>query len=80
MPDFGDAEFASTYRSKFRISVEKRLERFREQSQLRGESLTAFEHLVLQILIVLRHRENIEGRLATSETGSRAEGFGPPPE
>ncbi len=68
MPEFGDVELNSAIGSKFKISMEKKIERLREQSRLRGESFTAFADYVLQILIVLRHREGIKADPAASES------------
>ena len=68
MPEFGDVALNSAYGSKFKISMEKKIERLREQSRLRGESFTAFADYVLQILIVLRHREGVKADPAASES------------
>ena len=68
MPEFGDVALNSAYGSRFTISMEKKIERLREQSRLRGDSFTAFADYVLQILIVLRHREGVEADPAASES------------
>ncbi len=67
MPEFGDAELNCGYRAKLKISMEKKMEHFREQSRLRGESFSAFTDHVLQILLVLRHRERLDTQPAASK-------------